>query len=76
MPYFDHNMATNISDDLANAITAGKVIRRVPPNSRSASNKEADEKPNEAISNKYRINLDMRKLMFMRNLLKAEVSWL
>lgn len=52
----------------------GKVIRTVPPSSASASNKNPDEGPDEAVASKYKTDIDMRKLMFMRNLLKSEVS--
>ena len=76
MPYIDHNMASSMSDDPSTSMASkqGKVIRTVPANSCSKSNKQPDEPPDEAVTSKYKVDLDLRKLMFMRNLLKAEVS--
>ena len=78
MPYFDHNMACSMSDskDPSTSMSSkqGKVIRTVPANSCSKNNKQPDEPADEKFTSKYKVDLDLRKLMFMRNLLKAEVS--
>ena len=75
MPYFDHNMASSICDGGGGgggaSMKAGKVFRTVP--SCSKSSKQPDTPPDEKYSAEYKVDLDLRKLMFMRNLLKAEV---
>lgn len=71
-------MATSISEDPSTSMSskkeAGKIIRTCPSNTCSASNKDPDEGPDEKIASQYKNDMDMRKLMFMRNLLKAEVK--
>lgn len=53
---------------------AGKVIRNVPTSSCSSSHKDPEMPPDEKITSKYVVKEDMKKLVSMRSLLKAEVS--
>lgn len=77
MPYFDHSMATSIAADPTASMTskkeAGKVIRNVPTDKCSASNKEPEAAPDEKITAKYKVDVDVKKLTQMKDLLKAEV---
>lgn len=77
MPYFDHSMATSIAADPNASMTskkeAGKVIRNVPTDKCSASNKEPEAAPDEKITAKYKVDVDVKKLTQMKDLLKAEV---
>ena len=66
-------MASSISDSTGDSSSVSKkdrVIRQMPSCKEPTS--EADEK----LIKKYKQNVDLRKLMFMRNLLKAEVCFL
>ena len=79
MPYFDHSMATSISVDPSTSMSskkeAGKVIRNVPTSQCSASHKEAEVAADEKVTSKYVVkDVDMKKLVSLRSLLKAEVS--
>nr|XP_046909891.1 CBL-interacting protein kinase 2-like isoform X1 [Dermatophagoides farinae] len=82
MPYFDHQMATSISDSPSDSQSSksmgskkDKILRTV-----ACSNKKTEKithkDPDASITSKYKQNIDLRKLMFMRNLLKAEIETL
>ena len=86
MVYFDHQMASSISDKGGSSKKAGssmsasystsskaKSQRNQPSKSMSSKSKSSYADADEKVVSKYKIDVDLKKLMFMRNLLKAEV---
>lgn len=79
MPYFDHQMATSISDSPSDSQSGSKsskkdkVLRTVAISNKKTE-KMTSKDPDASITSKYKTNIDLRKLMFMRNLLKAEIE--
>lgn len=78
MVYLDHAMAScmaepgsSMSGSMSCSTKAGKMIRNMPGISKKS--KKVNEEGDEAILNKYKCNIDPKKLLFMRNLLKSEV---
>ena len=83
MPYFDHTMATTMSK-LSNTTSANstttstvtkndKKIRTMPATACSKISSATSTVANEKIVSHYKVDFELGKLEFMRNLLKAEV---
>ena len=77
MPYLDDLMASHLADSIGskslNSSKSGKVVRTLPSENCSKTSKQANVEPSEEMTTKYKLDLDQRKLLFMRNLLKSEV---
>lgn len=72
MPYFDHTMATTLQQGKT-AKASGKLVRTMPTVIVNKRTLAPDQKPNVDVTNKYKLDLDVKKLIYMRNLLSAEV---
>lgn len=72
MPYFDHTMAQTLQQGKT-ATASGKLVRTMPTQIVNKRTLAPDQKPNVDVTNKYKLDLDVKKLIYMRNLLSAEV---
>lgn len=73
MPYFDHAMARGVSEDPQRK---SSVNLRTLPGGVSGGKNQVSEGADPALVEKYVHTLTQRKLLFMRSLLRAQVSFL
>ncbi|KAI2797587.1 hypothetical protein BLOT_014121 [Blomia tropicalis] len=76
MPYFDRSMASTVSGVQQSTTTSpqGKLIRNVPSSNCSKASTNANVQAASVTATKYKCDIDMKRLLYMRNLLRAEVE--
>ena len=73
MPYLEFLMASLLADQNTNPMK-DKVVRNLPSTNCSMTYKEPHIEPADKFKSRYKMDLDERKILYMRNILKAEVS--